>query len=301
MTAALTSSSTGGRESGMGMKNASSGVDATVLAAIVEQRLEAGILAAVGGLDPAHEDGVIPARIGVDGGALELGQGIFEHGDAERAHAIAYPFELFRGVRDRFGREARRDGLLILVQDVDDEAGPLGQGPVALRVVGDADEDQGRVEGHRREGAGREADGPTFLVHRGDDGHARAEVTEDTPEFVGSNHPIFVSVPVNFFKFSGTLARTRAIRFLDGFVRRTLYCGKTQPTYVEEPSCPTCTSPEPREVTSSPRSSTRSRCLRARAAWASPPSPSTWPWPSSSADIRSGSWTWTSMARTCRS
>src|SRR6266851_4342354 len=147
MTAALTSSSTGGRESGMGMKNASSGVDATVLAAIVEQRLEAGILAAVGGLDAAHEDGVIPARIGVDGGALDL-----------------------------------------------------GQGTVALRVVGDADEDQGRMEGHRREGAGREADGPTFLVHRGDDGHARAEVTEDTPELVGSNHPIFVSVPVNFFK-----------------------------------------------------------------------------------------------------
>ncbi len=55
-------------------------MDATVLAAIVEQRLEAGILAAVGGLDAAHEDGVIPARIGVDGGALELGQGIFEDG-----------------------------------------------------------------------------------------------------------------------------------------------------------------------------------------------------------------------------
>src|SRR5712691_12608399 len=126
MTAALTSSSTGGRESGMGMKNASSGVDATVLAAIVEQRLEAGIPAAVGRLHAAHEDGVIPARIGVDGGALELGQGIFEHRHAERAHAIAYPFELIRGVRSRLGREARRDDLLILVQDIDGEACSLG-------------------------------------------------------------------------------------------------------------------------------------------------------------------------------
>ncbi len=59
-------------------------------------------------------------------------------------------------------------------------------------------------------------------------------MTEDTPELVGSNHAIFVSVPVNFFKFSGTLASTRAVRFLDGFERRTLYCGKTQPTCVEE-------------------------------------------------------------------
>jgi len=51
-------------------------------------------------------------------------------------------------------------------------------------------------------------------------------VTEDTPELIRSNHAIFVPVPVKFFKFSGTLAGTRAPSFLDGFESRTLYCGQ---------------------------------------------------------------------------
>src|SRR6202162_3893239 len=74
MTAFLISSSTGGRDRGIGIADSSSGVDAAVLAAVVQQRFEVGVAARVRGLDAAHEDRVVAGRIGVDGLALELGQ-----------------------------------------------------------------------------------------------------------------------------------------------------------------------------------------------------------------------------------
>src|SRR6266542_1032437 len=223
MTAALISSSIGGRDSGMGMTGVSSEVDATVLAAIVEQGFEARVAPAVGGLHAAHEYGVVATRIGVDDGALELGERVLEHRDSERALAIADVVELLGGVGDRLGGEAIGDGLLVGRQDVHREACAFSERLVALRVMGDADQDQGRVEGHAGEGAGGETRRAAMRVHRGDDGHARAEVAEDATELVGSNHPFVVSVPGRFFKFSGTLARTLRLRFLDGCKPRTLY------------------------------------------------------------------------------
>src|SRR5215813_8417174 len=144
-TAALTSSSTGGRESGIAMGRRLLVVDAAVLAAVVEQRMEAIVAAGVSRLDAAHEDRVIARGIRVHDGALELGEGILEHGHAERAHPVAHGLELLRRMRAGPGREACGDRLLVVGEDVDGEARAVGQGPIALRVVSDADQDQGRV------------------------------------------------------------------------------------------------------------------------------------------------------------
>src|SRR5262250_1459005 len=173
MTACLTSSSTGGRESGMGIGVLLlTGVDAAILTAVIEQRLEPVVAAGFRGLHAPHEDRVVACWIAVDDLALVLGR---------------------------------------------------SQGRVAVSVVGDAHQDEGRLERDGGEGAGGETGRPAVAVHGGDNGDARAEVAEDSPEIVGRNHSSLVTVSCRFFNFFAELDGTLAALFLDGRERRTLY------------------------------------------------------------------------------
>ena len=56
----------------------------------------------------------------------------------------------------------------------------------------DAHEDEGRIEGHGREGAGRQAGRPVGVVERGDHGDARGEVTENMSKFIRADHGFFM-------------------------------------------------------------------------------------------------------------
>src|SRR4029077_2816518 len=84
MTACLISSSTGGRERGMGIR-CSSAVDPAVLAAVVQQRLEAGVAPGLPGFHASHEDRVIAGGVAMHHLAFELSQRILEHGQPEGA------------------------------------------------------------------------------------------------------------------------------------------------------------------------------------------------------------------------
>src|SRR5215475_2930552 len=107
MTACLISSSTGGRESGMGTEDSSSAaVDAPILAAVVEQGLEPVVPPRVCRLHPPDEDGMVARRIAVNDLALELRQRVLEHGQPERALSEVHALELLRGMVDGFGGEA---------------------------------------------------------------------------------------------------------------------------------------------------------------------------------------------------
>src|SRR5713226_4648024 len=132
-TAALISSSTGGRESGTDIIAFLLCSTVTfllrsrgkpgILAAEVQERLLARVAAAVGGVDLRDEDGVVAARIGVHHGALELGEGIGQDGQAERPRPVVEPGELLVPARaGRGGGEPAGDRLLARAQDVHREA-----------------------------------------------------------------------------------------------------------------------------------------------------------------------------------
>src|SRR5262245_37391698 len=224
MTACLTSSSTGGRDSGMDMGILLlAGVDAAVLAAVVEQGLEPVVAAGFRGLHAPHEDRVVARWIAMDDRALELGQRVLEHGKPERALPEVHALELIRGMLHGLGGEGGRHRLLVGGEDIDREVLGRGQGRVAVSVMGDAHQDEGGLERDGGEGAGGETGRPAVAVHGGDDGHARAEVAEDSPEIVGRNHSSLVTVSSRFFNFFAELDSTLTALFLDGRERRTLY------------------------------------------------------------------------------
>src|SRR5215471_7161891 len=224
MTACLTSSSTGGRASGMDMgRLLLAGVDAAILAAVVEQGLEPVVAAGFRGLHAPHEDRVVARWIAVDDRALELGQRVLEHGKPERALPEVHALELLRGMLHGLGGEAGRYRLMVTGEDIDREVLGRGQGRVAVSVMGDAHQDEGGLERDGGEGAGGETGRPAVTVHGGDDGDARAEVAEDSPEIVGRNHSSLVTVSCRFFNFFAGLDGTLAALFLDGRERRTLY------------------------------------------------------------------------------
>src|ERR1700730_8620425 len=160
-------------------------MDAAILAAVVESRLEAGISAGLCRLDAADKDRMVSGRVRVHDLTLELGQRILEHGQPEGALAEIDALELLGRVLGRLGGETCGYGLMMSGQDIDGEVLGSGQRGVAVGVVGDADEDERRIERYGGEGTGGEAGGPALGVHRGDDGHARAEVAEDGPEIGG--------------------------------------------------------------------------------------------------------------------
>src|SRR5262249_53217623 len=220
---------------------------------------------------------------------LELGQRVLQHGQPERAVSEVHALELLRGMVDGLGGEARRHGLVVPGEDVHREVLGGGQGRIAVRVMGDAHEDEGGLQRDGGEGAGGETRGPTLAVPRGDDGDARAEVTEHTAEFIGRNHSSLVTVSRRFFNFFAELESMRPGLFLDGREERTLY-------FVQG-SRPFDRAPRRRfpwqrhrdlallRPRSFPRSSTLSRSRRARAESANPPWRRTSPSPSSRRDM----------------
>src|SRR5215813_2812880 len=224
MTACLTSSSTGGRDSGMGMGVLLlAGVDAAILAAVVEQGLEPVVAPGFRGLHAPHEDRVVARRITMDDLALELGQRVLEHGKPERTLPEVHALELLRGMLTGLGGEAGRYRLVVTGEDIDREVLGRGKGRVAVSVMGDAHQDEGGLERDGGEGASGESGRPAGTVRGGDNGNVRAEVTEDSPEIVGRNHSSLVTVSCRFFNFFAELDRTSAALFLDGRERRTLY------------------------------------------------------------------------------
>src|SRR5262245_43111389 len=83
--------------------------------------------------------------------------------------------------------------FLVGVQDVDRKSPGTAERAVALRLVVDADQDQRRVEGDRRERAGRQADRTLIGVERGDHGDACSEMAENLSKFVGRDHRSYVA------------------------------------------------------------------------------------------------------------
>ncbi len=160
--------------------------------AVVQEGLEPGIAPALGGFDLADEDGVIASRIGVDGRALDLGERVLEDGKPDGALAVRGALELLGAARR--GCEAAGQLLVIEVQDIDREAAVSVKGLVALGGVGHADQDEGRVEGNRRDGAGGETGGLACGIPRRDHGDAGSQVPQHTPKIVGSQHVLFVTV-----------------------------------------------------------------------------------------------------------
>src|SRR5215467_980859 len=293
MTACLTSSSTGGRESGMDMGILLlAGVDAAILAAVVEQGLEPVVAAGFCGLHAPHEDRVVAGRIAVDDLALELGQRVLEHGEPERTLPEVHALELLRGMLNGLGGEAGRYRLVVTGEDIDREVLGRGQGRVAVSVMGDAHQDEGGLERDGGEGAGGETGRPAVAVHGGDNGDTRAEVAEDSPEIVGRNHSSLVTVSRRFFNFFAGLDGTLAALFLDGRERRTLYF--VQGFRGSDPAPRRDAFPWQRHrdpallrPRSFPKSSAPSRSHREKVGSGSPPWPSTWPSPSSTKDTRS--------------
>src|SRR6266511_1661044 len=107
---------------------------------VIEQRLQAGVAAAIGGFDPADEDRVMAARIGVDDRTFELGQRVLEDGQAEGALAVGGALELL-GAPPSFC-EAAGQVLVVRVQDIDRKSAVRAKGRVALRRVGHADQNE---------------------------------------------------------------------------------------------------------------------------------------------------------------
>src|SRR5262249_1951556 len=224
MTACLTSSSTGGRESGMDMEILLlAGVDAAILAAVVEQGLEPVVAAGFRGLHAPHEDRVVARWIAVDDLALELGQRVLEHGKHERTLPEVHALELLRGMLNGVGGEAGRYRLVVTGEDIDREVLGRGKGRVAVSVMGDTHQDEGGLERDGGEGASGEAGRPAGTVRGGGEGNARAEVAEESPGIVGGRRSFLVTVSCRFFNFFAELDRTSAALFLDGRERRTLY------------------------------------------------------------------------------
>ena len=149
---------------------------------VVQQRLQAQIAAAVGSLDLTDEDRVIARRIRVNGGALDLREGILQDRQPHDALPVAGALE-FLGAGCR-GREATGDLLVIQMQDVDREATVSQKGLIALRRVSDADQHQWGIEGHGRDGAGRETGRLACRIPRRDHGDAGSEVTQHAAEIV---------------------------------------------------------------------------------------------------------------------
>jgi len=159
-------------------------MEAVKLSSVVQQRLEAQIAAGIGGLDLADEDRVIARRIRVDSGALDLRERILQDREPHDALPIARALE-FLGPAGR-GREAAGDLLVIEMQDVDREAPVSEKGLIALCRVSDADQDQRRIEGHGRDGAGGETGWLTRAIPRGDHGDAGGEMPQHPSEIVSA-------------------------------------------------------------------------------------------------------------------
>src|SRR6185503_7903217 len=110
-------------------------------------------------------------------------------GQAERAAMVRDALELFDTGEAR-GGEAAGQGLLVRGEHIDREPAARPERGVALRLVGDADQDERRVERDRAHRAGGETGRPLLIVPGGDDGDAGGEVAERASELVGTKHLI---------------------------------------------------------------------------------------------------------------
>src|ERR1051325_4326486 len=186
-TAFLYSSSTGGRDSGIGAEVTGSGsLQTFVLATVVHERHALGRAASVHASD---EDRVVALDVRVDDDALDVRQRVVQDRQPELADPVRHAVEL---VEPR-GREAPRDVLLLAAEEVHREAAALDDGRVALGLVRHAHENQRGIERDGRERARGQPRGPAVRVRRGDDGDAAGEVTENLTKVVWRDHDILVA------------------------------------------------------------------------------------------------------------
>src|SRR5215207_4864669 len=127
--------------------------------------------------DPPHQDRVVAA---VEGGVVGADQQRHAEGQQRRVEGARLVGVVVELERAGLG-ELPRHLVLRGAQDVDREAGRVDQGVVGVRVAGDADQHEGRVERERRERGGSHPDGLAAVAggHDGDAaGPARQRVAE---------------------------------------------------------------------------------------------------------------------------
>lgn len=119
---------------------------------------------------------MVAGDVGGHDAADDLGEGVFEEGDAGWRPAKAN-VELCFGVRCLIRlREVDGKGLLVFLQNVDAEGAVLFEKRKEMAALVDADKNEERVEGDGCEGIGGHAVGLAGSARGGDDGDAGGEL-----------------------------------------------------------------------------------------------------------------------------
>jgi hypothetical protein len=129
--------------------------------------------------DAADQDHVVAGVDPVMHRAVEPRDRRVEHGGALMSRRPGDLVELVRALR----REDVGDLAMVLGEDVDAEMRSRGKDAVALGAVGDANQDQGRVERDRGKGIGGEAPWLPIVIDRRDDRHTGNETAQRLAEF----------------------------------------------------------------------------------------------------------------------
>ena len=125
---------------------------------------------------------MVAGDVGGHDAADDLGEGVFEEGDAGWRPAKAN-VELGFGLRCLFRlREVDGKGLLVFLQDVHAEEAILFEKRQEMAALVNADKNQERVEGDGSEGISGHAIGLAGSARGGDDGDAGGELAERVAE-----------------------------------------------------------------------------------------------------------------------
>src|SRR5437773_1814039 len=132
----------------------------------------------LGPKDLAQEDRVVTALEDVADSALQPGHHVLHDRHAGVGDTMRQAVELVVALP----RERRGEVLVAAREDVHREQAARLDAPVGVRVAIDADEYERWLERDRRERVDREPAHAFGLVFRADDGHARREAGEHTPQ-----------------------------------------------------------------------------------------------------------------------
>ena len=129
-----------------------------------------------------QKNSVVAGDVGGYDAADDLGEGVFEEGDAGVRPAKANVERCF-GFRCLISlREVDGKGLLVFLQDVDAEGAVLFEKRQEMAALVNADKNEERVEGDGCEGIGGHAVGLAGSARGGDDGDAGCELAERVAE-----------------------------------------------------------------------------------------------------------------------